>query len=76
MMSLSRHTDFLCELLTSLLIRGMQIWEMSKLGWLIGIITHATWTEIVFPTPAVTFKSQNPSFNPAYSMILFIDMFG
>jgi hypothetical protein len=36
--SLSRHTDLLCELETSLLMRGIQIGEMSKLGWLIGLI--------------------------------------
>jgi hypothetical protein len=41
MENLSRHTDLLCELETSLLIRGIQIGEMSKLGWLIGLIKHA-----------------------------------
>jgi hypothetical protein len=33
MKNLSRHTDLLCELETSLLMRGIQIGEMSKLGW-------------------------------------------
>jgi hypothetical protein len=42
MENLSRHTDLLCELETLLLIRGIQIGEMSKLGWLmIGLIKHA-----------------------------------
>jgi hypothetical protein len=31
MKNMSRHTDFLCELETSLLMRGIQIREMSKL---------------------------------------------
>jgi hypothetical protein len=30
----------LCELETSLLMRGIQIGEMSKLGWLIGFVKH------------------------------------
>jgi hypothetical protein len=41
MENLSRHTDLLCELETSLLMRGIQKGEMSKLGWLIGLIKHA-----------------------------------
>jgi hypothetical protein len=36
MKNLSHHAD-LCELVTSLLIRGIQMGEMSKLGWLIII---------------------------------------
>jgi hypothetical protein len=36
MKNLSRHTNILCELETSFLTRGVQIREMSKLGWLIG----------------------------------------
>jgi hypothetical protein len=35
---LSRHTVLLCEMLTSLLIMGFQMGEMSKLGWLIELI--------------------------------------
>jgi hypothetical protein len=35
MKNLSRHTD-LCKLITSLLVRGIQMEETSKLGWLIG----------------------------------------
>jgi hypothetical protein len=33
---LSRQIDLLCVMLTSLLIMGIQMGEMSKLGWLIG----------------------------------------
>jgi hypothetical protein len=36
MKNLSHHIDFLHEFVTSLLIRGIQMGEMSKLGWLIG----------------------------------------
>jgi hypothetical protein len=42
MKNLSRHTD-LCELETSLLIRGIQIGEMFKLGWLIELVKLAIW---------------------------------
>jgi hypothetical protein len=41
MENLFRHTDLLCELETSLLMKGIQTGEMSKLGWLIGLIKHA-----------------------------------
>jgi hypothetical protein len=41
MKNLSRHTDLLGELETSLLRRGIQIGEMFKLGWLIGLVKHA-----------------------------------
>jgi hypothetical protein len=34
------HSDIF-ELITSLLIRWIQMWEMSKLGWLIGLVKHA-----------------------------------
>jgi uncharacterized protein YqcC (DUF446 family) len=34
MKNLALHTDLLCELETSLLMKGFQIGEMSKLGWL------------------------------------------
>jgi hypothetical protein len=43
MKNLSHHTDLLCELETSLLIRGIQIGEMFELGWLIELVKHATW---------------------------------
>jgi hypothetical protein len=43
MKNLSRHTDLLCELETSLLTRGIHMGEMSKLGWLIGLVKHAIW---------------------------------
>jgi hypothetical protein len=40
MKNLSDHADLPCKLLTSLLIRGIQSGETSKLGWLIGFIKH------------------------------------
>jgi hypothetical protein len=45
MTNLSRHTDLLCELETSLLMRGIQMGEMSKLGWLIGLVKHVIWAD-------------------------------
>jgi hypothetical protein len=35
------YTDLVCELATLLPIRGIQIGEMAKLGWLIGLAKHA-----------------------------------
>jgi hypothetical protein len=45
---MSDHTDLPCELLTSLLIRGIQMGEMSKLGWLIGLVKHAIWADPLY----------------------------
>jgi hypothetical protein len=47
MKNLSRHTD-LCEFEISLLVRGNQIGEMSKLGWLIGLVKHAIWADSLY----------------------------
>jgi hypothetical protein len=38
---MSDHTNLPCELLTSSQIRGIQIEEIYKLGWLIGLVKHA-----------------------------------
>jgi hypothetical protein len=38
MKNLSDHTDLPYKLITSLLIRGIHIGEIYKLGWLIGFI--------------------------------------
>jgi hypothetical protein len=38
---MSDHTNLPCEMMTSSLIRGIQMGEMSKLGWLIGFVKHA-----------------------------------
>jgi hypothetical protein len=43
MKNLSHPTDLFCELVTSLLIRGIQMGEISKVGWLIGLVKHAMW---------------------------------
>jgi hypothetical protein len=37
----SDYSNLPCELLTSSQIRGIQIGEISKLGWLIGLVKHA-----------------------------------
>jgi hypothetical protein len=50
MKHLLRYTD-LCDLETSLLMREIQIREMSKLGRLIGLIKHAKhaiWTDSLY----------------------------
>jgi hypothetical protein len=35
-------------LLTSFLIRGIQVCETSKLGWLIGLVKHAMWAAFLY----------------------------
>jgi hypothetical protein len=47
MENLSQHTE-LCELGTSLLIREIQMGEISKLGWLIGLVKHAMWADSLY----------------------------
>jgi hypothetical protein len=39
----NNHTDFHFDLLTSSLIKGIHMGEISKLGWLMGLIEHAMW---------------------------------
>jgi hypothetical protein len=41
MKNLSHHTDLLCDLVTSLLIKGIQMREMSKLVWLLGLVKYS-----------------------------------
>jgi hypothetical protein len=43
MKNLSDHADLLCELLTSMLMWGIQMGDISELGWLIGLVKHAIW---------------------------------
>jgi hypothetical protein len=45
MKNLLHHTDLHFVLVTSLLIKGIQMGEMSKLGWLIGLVVHAIWAD-------------------------------
>jgi hypothetical protein len=47
MKNLSHHTD-LCKLETSLLIRGIQMGELSNLGWLIGLVKYAIWANSLY----------------------------
>jgi hypothetical protein len=64
MTNLSRHKNVLRKLVTSLLIREIQVGRMSKLDWLIGLIKHVIWGRfLVLPIPAVTFNLQNFEFS-------------
>jgi hypothetical protein len=51
MKNLSRHTDLLCELVASSLIRGIQMGQISKLGWLVGLVKHVIWATFCFNNP-------------------------
>jgi hypothetical protein len=74
--NLSGHNNLLGSV-TSLLIRGIQMEELSKLGWLIRLVKHSIWSNSmhIFPAPAVIFNFQNFSFIPDYSMTLLADSF-
>jgi hypothetical protein len=45
MKNVSGHTDLCGELLTSLLMRGIQMGEISKLDWLMGLVKHVLWAK-------------------------------
>jgi hypothetical protein len=45
MKNMSHHNE-LCEPVTSLLITGIQMREMSKLGWLIELVNRAMWMNL------------------------------
>jgi hypothetical protein len=49
MKNLSDHTVLPCELLTSLLIRGVQMEEIFILGWLTELVKHNIWTNSFYP---------------------------
>jgi hypothetical protein len=40
--------DFLLYLVTSSLVRGIQMGEISKLGWLMGFVEHAIWADSLY----------------------------
>jgi hypothetical protein len=61
----------------ALLIRGIQMGEMFKLGWLIGLVKHAICADSVhFLYLLLLSISKNPSSIPAYPVTLFIGMLG
>jgi hypothetical protein len=70
---MSNHTNLPCELLTSSQIRGIQIGEMSKLGWLIGLVKHAICTDSLYFLHLLLPSISNI---PAYPMALFVRMLG
>jgi hypothetical protein len=54
------YTGGSCNFLTSAAIMGVQMWDMSKLGWLIGWSTKDNWVEfLVFPVGGVRFNLQD-----------------
>jgi hypothetical protein len=40
--------DLICELETSLLMRGIQIGEMFRLVWLIGVLKYVIWADSLY----------------------------
>lgn len=46
MKNLSDHTDLPYALLPSLPISGIRVGQISKLGWLMGLVKHATWAKV------------------------------
>jgi hypothetical protein len=48
MMSLSDHINLPCKSPASLLIRGMNPYEISRLGWLIRFVKHTIWADSLY----------------------------
>jgi hypothetical protein len=46
--NLSGYTDLSYELLTSLLIRGINMGDIFEQGWLIGLVRHAIWADFLY----------------------------
>jgi hypothetical protein len=42
------YTDFHFDLLASWLIRGIHMGEISKLGWLMGLIKQVMWADSLY----------------------------
>jgi hypothetical protein len=40
--------NLLCELVTSFMIWGIHMGDVSKLGWLIGLVEHAMWADSLY----------------------------
>jgi hypothetical protein len=77
MKNLSRYTYLLCELEASLLMRGIQIGKISKLGWLSGLVKHVILANSLYSLYLLLLSIfQNPSIIPVFTMVLFIDMLG
>jgi hypothetical protein len=45
---MSLHIYLACELVTSLMKRGIQMREVFKLDCLIGVVQHAMWADYLF----------------------------
>jgi hypothetical protein len=61
---MSDHTNLPFELLTSLLIRGIQMGEMSKMGWLIGLVKHAICADSLYLLCSVVFRIPDDGQSP------------
>jgi hypothetical protein len=75
MKNLIRHTDLLCELGPSLLMREIQIGEMSKLDWLTALVKHAIWTNALYFLYLVLL-SNHKILASSQPMTIFIGMLG
>jgi hypothetical protein len=67
MKKLSFYTD-LRELETSLLLRGIQIAKISKLGWLIGLAKHAIWADSLLRIFLSLLSERAPNNNKAVTV--------
>jgi hypothetical protein len=48
MKNLALDTERLFELETTVLMGGIQIGELSELGWLIGLVEHVIWADSLY----------------------------
>jgi hypothetical protein len=48
MKNLSSHEELVCDLVTSLLMRGIQLGGTYKLVWVFGLIKHVVWADYLY----------------------------
>jgi len=61
-------------LLTSLLIRGLGIGDVSKLGWLMVVSQYATCANYLFPIPGVGLCLKDVDFFQTYPVAFLVVM--
>lgn len=84
MNNLSRHAD-LVWVGNLVADKGIQISEMSKLGWIIGLVQHATWAETLYffcleilsvPNVLASFRLLHPHRHFGLILIFYETIFG
>jgi hypothetical protein len=56
--------DFLLDFVTSSLMKRIQMWEISKLGWLMGFVEHAIWADSLYFLNLLLLSTSKPGLDP------------